>query len=420
MIDNLFICYVPGLDRRRIDPGDTPHVAGLLERYGEASLEPLPTTELVPSLVTGTYPHDHRVWQVQLKPDLKTTALDRVLDAVPDSLMKLWQCGRHVFDPGMDLVCLPRRRRRKFISYRFKYTRRVKQSQSTMAQFNGMPSIFKLLGDETRYYFDKSFDKAEARLDQLVDPSQRMMFYEFYAFDMFCHWQMDQPERVISQLQRTDRLIAELHRLCDERDVTFMLLVDHGQEPVRGHVDFLRALRETGVPRSEYETYSEIGVARLWFHTDRARKVITQKMHELEHVQVRTWEEMHQYNIRFEDASFGELYLYCDHGYTFYPHDFAQPLGSFYQSFKSPEMRGRRFNPRHRGNHGHLPDHPSEKGYVVLADDRWSVAHADADVIDFAPSVLRLLGETPPATMKGTPIYRAAAEADALPLRKAV
>lgn len=409
MIERLFVCYVPGLDRRRVNDEDTPHVSGLIQLHGAASLEPLPTTELVPSLLTGTYPHEHLVWQVQLKPEARTTLLDRVLDAVPDPLMKLWQCGRHVFDPQMDLVCLPRRRRRKFISYRFKYTRRVTQRQETMKQFNGHPSVFELLGDRTQYWFDKSFTKAEARLDQLVNPDDRFVFYEFYAFDMFCHWQMDQPRRVTEYLRRTDRLIAELHRLCRERGVTFMLLVDHGQEPIRGYVNLPRILRQTGVSRSEYESYSEIGVCRLWFHTDRARQTITRRLQQVEHVQLRTWQQMHAYNICFDDPSFGELYVYADHGYALYPHDFAQPLGSFYQSFKGEELRGRRFNGRHRGNHGHLPDHPSEKGYVVLAEEGFRVEHADGDIIDFAPSVLSVMGEAPPASMKGRPLFAPAA-----------
>src|SRR5881628_842569 len=107
--------------------------------------------------------------------------------------------------------------------------------------------------------------------------------------------------------------------------------------------------------------------------------------------------------IKFD--SYGELYLCADAGRIFFPHDFYQPLANAFLGLTEPMMRRRIFLPVHRGNHGYLPDRPSEKGYVVLLDSGYRVTRREAELIDFAPSVLTLLDHPKPATMKGSALF---------------
>ena len=56
---------------------------------------------------------------------------------------------------------------------------------------------------------------------------------------------------------------------------------------------------------------------------------------------------------------------------------------------------------RQRGAHGYLPEHPSERGFALVADPRFRALRPSAALIDIAPTLLALLGVTPPAFMRG-------------------
>jgi hypothetical protein len=146
----------------------------------------------------------------------------------------------------------------------------------------------------------------------------------------------------------------------------------------------------------------------LWFKTERARKAITQMLNSLEHVTVLTYQQMHQHHVCFDDDRFGELYVFADHGYAFFPHDFHQPLANLFMGLRYPTLRPRIVNPRHRGNHGHLPDHPAEQGFMILANEQYQPNAQSMSVIDFSPTMLALLGRDTPTNMHGKAIFRCA------------
>ena len=69
-------------------------------------------------------------------------------------------------------------------------------------------------------------------------------------------------------------------------------------------------------------------------------------------------------------------------------------------------QRKRLISPKHRGNHGHLPHFDAEKSFVVLADKRFKPDGEKADILDLAPTILSILGYTPPDYMKGRILFK--------------
>ena len=69
MPPKLLVLYVPSLDRRLIEPETAPYLSRCLTQCPPIELETHPSVELLPTLVTGVWPHQHRMWQVRLKPD---------------------------------------------------------------------------------------------------------------------------------------------------------------------------------------------------------------------------------------------------------------------------------------------------------------------------------------------------------------
>lgn len=401
--ERLLVCYVPGLDRRRIDREATPFVAAAFDRYPSCDVLTYPTTELVPTLVTGTMPQDHGVWQVSLRDDVEESWRSRLLALVPDPLAVLAQCARQWIDPGFDLAAIPWRRRRHFRLHRFKYTRRQAGTLDLGPQ--APASIFDVVGARSRYRFSLRFEDATGLLADLPDDRFDLDFLEFYAFDLTSHWNLDRADVMRAASRQVDDLVRILHGRCLERGVRLLLLVDHGQEPIVRHLDLVGVLRDSGADPREYHRFVEIGLARLWFETPRAREAIVSSLEATPGIRTYDLDGMRQFGIDFPDSRFGEIYVVADHGTAFFPHDFYQPLANLYLGWTHPVLRPRIRDPRHRANHGQHPEHPSERGYMVLFDDDAQARRSEVGVLDVAPTLLDLVGRPRPATMRGGPAF---------------
>jgi len=400
----ILVCYVPGLDARRVDETRTPHVKRLRDESEVVSIRTLPSTELVPTLVSGILPHEHRIWQVSLKPEFRAPVPHRLGDHLPDGLVTTLQCTNHFLERTYDLPAIPWRRRRRFDLHRFKYTRRAASTDS-MHDFSGYLSIFGLLGDRSEYIFTKDFGSLPALARRLPSGERLLEFVEMYALDLVQHWHLDNAGVMDDALARTDQFVHDLGTHCRERGVRFVLLVDHGQELVVGTIPLMQTLRQAGIPETEFSYFVELASARLWFHTDRARRILTEALAVLPRTTLLTWREMHDYQVCFEDDSFGELYIFAEAGYIFFPHDFYQPVGNAVLGLMDRHQRQRFDSPVHRGNHGYLPHFPSEQGWLIAEDVSLRSPRREAQLIDIAPSLLSLIGVPAPDYMKGVPLF---------------
>jgi arylsulfatase A-like enzyme len=395
--------FVTGLDRRRFSPHDSPHLCRLLDDCPSVSIRTIPSNELPSTIYTGTYPREHGMWQMTLKRDVPDTPIDRLLDGLPDIVTTTWQCLRHALDPTYDLPGVPRRRRRQFDVHRFKYTGRFSEEQPIIG---GVPSIFSVLSGRSSYHFTKDFESLGREIAKLPHHGVRLSLLEVYAYDLFSHWNLDRPAAMKSKLTELDRQIGELDERCREQGVRFMLLSDHGQEPVRDSIDLRRALATAGVPRSDYTYYLEAAIARFWFRNDRARTRITALLESTENTTLLTYRQLHEHHICFDDDSYGEMFLYAHPGHVFHPNDFTQPLGNLYMALSESTMRHRLFNSRHRGYHGYLPGHPADEGFMILSDPECRAVGEQIALVDIAPTILALIDEPVPTHMKGTAAFQ--------------
>ena len=401
---SVFVCYIPGLDARRIDTATTPHLDALRREHAVVEIHTLPTTELVPTLVTGTLPHQHRVWQVSLRPQFRQGARRGIADLVPDSVATILQGARHFVDRSYDLAMIPWRRRRRFELHRFKYTRRA-ATDDAVHEFSGYASIFGLLGKQSQYLFTKDFASLPMLAEQLPSGERKLEFLEMYALDLVQHWHLDNAEVMRDALMKTDAFVRDVHARCRRLNVTLVLLVDHGQEPVVGTIPLIQAIARADIPQTEYSYFVELAAARFWFHSERARRRLPEIIESLPHTQSLSWREMHRHQVCFADDAFGDRYVFADAGWIFFPHDFYHPLGNAVLGLMDRHQRQRFQNPVHRGNHGYLPHHASERGWLLIDSPGVQVNRAQAQLIDIAPSLLWLVGQTPPSYMKGELLF---------------
>jgi hypothetical protein len=407
-VKKLFICYIPGLDLRRIDTDNFPYITDLFNKYPWVKIRAFPSTELVPTLLTGVYPHEHGIWQVKLKPRLNSSFVNKFLDKIPEGFTTTLQCLVHLFNRSFDLACIPSSRRRLFEICRFKYTRREK-SGAALQTIGLAESIFSIVGEGNgKYIYNRKFKELNELLSRLCLGDYRLEFLELYALDLLQHWNLNNGSKMRKFHRITDLFVKNLHAVCQEKSISLMILSDHGQERVKGSIDLKIELKKLNLSEDEYTFFLEVPMARFWFHTDRARRKIVEALSSIDHGTVLSYEEMHKYNIKFDDARYGEVYFVADPGYIIFPNDFYHPLANIFLGLTDWQQRSRILSPKHRGNHGYLPGSESERGFMMMLDTSYKVRESETDIINFAPTVLGLLGYKKRHSMHGKFIFEAA------------
>lgn len=413
MPPKLVVCFVPALDERWVDPEHCPFIHAQLGGVPVVPLRAQPNTQLIPTLVTGTDVDQHKHWQMTLRPRKSRTLLQKGIDLLPNVVTTTAQCVRHRFDPSFDLPTVEPRRRRQFEMYRYKITRDDPNPNRFAQSFNGVPTLFSMLGDGSAYRPLLSLDQIQQTLPHTDPAAHDLTFLHLYGYDIYLHWHLDNPDALRDATRRVDRAVQALHQNCVAAGVPMLFFAEHGQEVVTGHVDILARLKHIGLDPDEFTYYCEAPCTRFWFHSDRAETMVRNALSDLNHVTLIDGDDMagHHMPIRRADG-FGELFAFTHAGHVFFPQDFYHPLVNRYMALTQSSNRTRRDNPVHRGYHGHLPHETCERGYMALLNPAAAVSpiHAGAqsfdepaNLIDITPTILSLLGRDIPAHIAGRP-----------------
>jgi hypothetical protein len=396
----VFVCYLSGLDLRRIDSHTTPFLAASLATLAWARLRNLPSNELLPTMLTGVYPARHGVWGVRLRRRTGWSPLNWLLDRTPDLLTTTIQCIAHQLTSRYDLPAIPPRRRRHFEITRTKYKRRRRPHQ-VLGSIGGVPSVLGVPGPvRSRYRFSSATNPERMLLPQLGVGEVSLDILELYSLDRYQQWQGNE-DRVRSYYASIDRFLAALQHRCRAADTILVLLSDHGHEPVRGVVDLVQALASLGLGNIEFSLFLELSLVRFWCHSARARERIPALLRSIPQVQLLSAADLAQYHLDFSDGRYGEIIAIAEPGHIFFPHDFYQPLANAWLALTDSKQLARLTDARQRHNHGYLPDHACEQGCMAVLDERCALRFSDIELIDVAPSLLGLLGVDPPETMRG-------------------
>lgn len=401
----LFVLNVPGLDRRRVDPGVMPFLAGLLEKHPQAEWDGHPTTEIWPTLVTGTNPgaEGHDIWHCRLDDQgPPSTPGDKLLSALPDRLVTTLQMFRHFADRGFDMPAIPHRRRRHLAWSRLKFNARSEPAQ--YRRVGGVPTVFAALGDDAAYGVTGKFEDFDGLLADWPRPGLRLQWLEVHAYDIAVHYSLHDGDTMARRGRQLDDLVKALFEKAEAGGLRCVLVVDHGQERINGSVNLEAAIRRSGADRDGFVYFTAQGAAKFWFRTDDARQKITAAVGATNHLTAMTWQEL---NERFGftlGPEWGELYAICDNDRVFFPHDFHHLLAHLHLGLTNPAMRSRLTDFNVKGYHGQMPGHPAERGYLLVADDAVTPAVGDDElvqIIDVAPTLLTLVGAAVPGHMKG-------------------
>jgi hypothetical protein len=407
----ILIVDVVGFDRRRMTPEVSPFLCGLFERHTAQRMPGQPTTEVWPALVCGVNPgvEGHLLWHARLRDEPIDPWWAKPLKVMPDYLVSALQLVPHFFmGHDFDVPAIPHWRRRQMEFHRLKYhVRSLRPEKYNVV--GGAKSMFEPLGKEALHEVVSKFED----LDEVVSrypTDHRMQFLEFHCFDLVSHWYLDRMEVMNPIIRKVDDAVAALSKKCEEQGVLLCVLFEHGQELVtkERHLNMRKVVHSAGVSRKDFCYYNGVAVSRFWFRTPEAREKIVKALKTIEHTRTVTYQELNEELDMTLTPEWGEVYIACDAGYLFHPHDYYHPLGNIFVGLKSKEMRQRMFDPYHRGYHGYFPgpNAPSEDAWAIFDSDTVKPTTTEARLIDFAPSVLSLIDEPIPDYMRGKPTFK--------------
>ncbi len=403
----LLVCYVPAVDLRQVAAGVFPYIAKLLGDYPSVRFRTQPSTDQLATLLTGTWPHQHGLWGPRLRPGWRQrTLVQRLIDLLPDLATSTGQCALHALNGPIDLATMPPRRRRRFDWLRFN-VKQLDDVAKVLQPINGVPSIFTVIGAQRgRYLYHDNFWHLDRLLDSVGSGDFMLEMVDLHCLDHLQHWNMGDRQRIVEWFRGVDAFVEALHRRSQSRGLGFIVLSDHGMEPVDRVVDLRRELQRLDLPADAYDVFIENTRATLWFHDAAAGARISACLQANDRCIVLPREAMRQYNLLFDDNAYGDAYCYARPGATFFPNDFHQPLASLVMSVSDPQQRRRSRVPWHQADHGYLPDNDCEIGFMVLAGDGYEAIEEGVTLIDIAPTLLDLLDLPKPDTMKGQPGLR--------------
>ena len=78
-----------------------------------------------------------------------------------------------------------------------------------------------------------------------------------------------------------------------------------------------------------------------------------------------------------------------------------QPVANLFLGLQDWKQRPRLTNPVHRGCHGYLPEHASERGFLLHSGPEAVELREEVELVDLAPTVLQLVGVPVPERMSG-------------------
>lgn len=398
MLEKLLVFFPSALDHRRIDPEHTPYLHSLTEKYPYTRIRNFPEVDLDPTLMTGLYPHEHKVWQVRLKQGHEISALSAI-DSLPDIVTTTAQCLAHLVMGNYDLAAVPRWRRRRLEIFKMRYRNKVLENY---LRINGFDTFFNVIGgSRCSFTFNRKLGDLARFTPEIYRNDIRFEFIETHGLDTTEHWFLDDRGKMIEAYNMIDSYIERLHDECGKRGITLLLLSDHGMELVTDSIDIRKIMANLGIGAGDATYYVEASKVRFWFHNDSARQKLLGYLSDVDSGTLLSYGDMHNYNVEFEDPIYGEYYYILNPGTIFFPNDYYHPVANLFLGITNKQTRPRLGNPMHRGYHGYLPHNDSEKGTFLLAHDGYLADRDEIRTIDVAPTIIDLLGYAQPSSMNG-------------------
>jgi len=222
------LCFIDGFDFNRINPENTPFMSRSLSKYPHVRITSEPTTDHLPTILTGTHIHEHKIYDVILKTNSRnTTVIKRLYELLPDSLTTTLQCFLYLMSNSCELPRIPPKRRYQFDIVRAK-SYRYKNYFNGLLKTGNIDTIFNIIGKEKCRYSHTTTSNLQQKILRNAGRGDCVLeFLEIYSVDLIHQWNMNKPEVVENFYRDIDVFLNNLCEKCRENGVALILLSDH-------------------------------------------------------------------------------------------------------------------------------------------------------------------------------------------------
>jgi predicted AlkP superfamily pyrophosphatase or phosphodiesterase len=270
------------------------------------------------------------------------------------------------------------------------YFTRITPEVTCDEEINGVATLFHILKQndvESRYHEIRDYQIPD------IEFAGRDSFTVFFIpqFDAIGHRHGPASTEISREVTELDRFIQSVMATFDGVEQLHLLVFsDHGMAEIKGKVDVKRAIDQLPLTQpDDYLAFYDSTLARFWFFTDEAQRLINETLRSLEQGQVLSRTEQVELGIDFQHNRYGDTHFVIDPGYEIFPNYFVGYL---------PKLFEQKIRPR-KGMHGYNPQHPSQHGVFLYhgAGAPTLSRHTKVAIVDITPFILGLFGLEKPA-----------------------
>jgi len=367
---------------------DSPVLIDLTKKGITASIKPTFGFEPDAAYIAGLHPNESdggvQFWyDPSGSPFLFLGGWTRVLNLLPDlpdrALRRLVKriARPRCMSPTLSTARIP--------FYLLKYFDFPMQCRMDGSEFVNANSIFDLLrkaGRKWLYHgtpdYKVDLDSIIARVEKDLSLPIDFAFFHIGDLDRVGHKYGPESVEIRAALKNVDKGIKRIVKVAKERfeEVHLIIMGDHGMMEVRNHLDIWSELKKLPVKlEKDYLVFLDSTMARFWFFSDRAEKLIVDMLDNVEGGHIISQEEKDRYHLNYSHNKFGDIIFLVDPGVLIFP--------NFYQSRKPV-----------KGMHGYAPETPEQQSALVIHSPKVQVLKNFEEPVDMRrvfPTVLDLM-----------------------------
>lgn len=330
----------------------------------------------IPTILTGLAPQRHGQWNLfYYDPEGSPFRWLRPFSKLPDRTMNNRLCrraftefGRRLLGLGPGFSCNVSPRLLPWLNWTEKH------DIYDCGGIPGVQSFIDLLAERGAAYRVFSYHQAtdkqilSAASADLVAGRAEVLFLYLSELDMLLHNHCDDPNKWSAALRRYERDLESVFTLALDQnpEATLAVFSDHGMTTVHHHKAVADEIRRLGfhMPQDYLAVYDST-MARFWFFSEEARRVITARLERMGGGHILDDSELETLGVLFPDRRHGELIFLLDPGWLLIDSDFHN--GGW----------------KPAGMHGYHPDDPNSDGVFLTNRTPAKPVQQVADVYQF-------------------------------------
>ena len=313
----------------------------------------------VPSILSGKYPNEHGHWSYfyyspETSPFKWMKPISRLPEVISERLrtyIKKKTVKKSGYNGYFQIYAVPL----KYLHF-FDYCE--KKDMWRQNGLNNAKSIFDYLYINNIDYFLSTWPTPDKISVQTalhnLEATTSTNFYFLYLTEMdgLMHSHGTDSEVIDDKTEWYERQIRSIYEKANEnfQEVDLYVFSDHGMTNTVKTFDLMGEIKKLHlqIPK-DFIPFYDSTMARFWFNSENARRMITDLLNSLEYGKILTEKELKELGVYFENKQYGELIFLMNSGYLIVPS---------YMGKTAP-----------KGMHGFHPDHKTSDGIFLSSNE---------------------------------------------------